>query len=694
MGQAVWLTGFSQSFANQSIFSIYALNMGAPEPAAISFGLAGAWPISLFIRMGMHPADAYSMVVACWLTVAFAGAFLLARRRGTGSVSGAILAVGWLCLPVVVGHARYSMLSVGIALLPAYLLCAEHTFEACSAQGRSWLYAALQLALACLVAVFMDGYTFMMFACGAGIFAIGYFFSIDRTHRLSFGLKSGISLAVCFGGSYGLYASYSGQFSFPPSSVNFFRGWGVDIAFLLAPTKGVHWLPDLLGLSVHRTSVEQFGDASVWQTTFLLPLLLSAAITSVMTWQHKSLTRTLAPFLILLFGFYLSLGPSLKYYSTKPPGVTERGMAAEHAIMATGTELLSTKVPGFNNMRASYRWTALGALGAWLLLLGAIGAARGWQQRVGWALSGIIVVTAIPNLSTLWSTHRSYRSQFLLMEAEAVEPLKILIPPDSKVVFLPWRNDMLINYAASRLGFVAFNIGGDKNFQSARQHWPPVLKQFLHGQANENFVRDVSATLEQGVAEIVVIPHIDTLWAAHQWPFATRYDELAEKSAKAFQGMGGFKVQTTDHFTLVALDHELETLCPREQCLSSRHERTRVFSQVGARTGDLFQTNDRRGFLFYGPYTALEAGRHCLRIKGSMANSTGARLDVVSSKGTVTHAVFAEKEVTIDPVGYFDVHLEHSVEDIEVRMFVKAETQLSVGEYMLAEGGCPPSRIN
>src|SRR5918998_318969 len=61
--QAFWTTGFAQSFINDG-FSIYAHNIGAPEPAAIAFGLSGALATSAFLKLGLSAADAYAAAVA------------------------------------------------------------------------------------------------------------------------------------------------------------------------------------------------------------------------------------------------------------------------------------------------------------------------------------------------------------------------------------------------------------------------------------------------------------------------------------------------------------------------------------------------------------------------------------------------------------------------------------------------------
>lgn len=53
LGQALWVTGFATSYANQDFPGIFAHDIGLPGRAAISFGLSGAWPTAVLIKLGL-----------------------------------------------------------------------------------------------------------------------------------------------------------------------------------------------------------------------------------------------------------------------------------------------------------------------------------------------------------------------------------------------------------------------------------------------------------------------------------------------------------------------------------------------------------------------------------------------------------------------------------------------------------------
>ena len=313
--QAVWTAGFAQSFVNDSLLSIYAKNFGGPQPAWIMFGLAGAYPAGLLIAFGLHPVDAYAATAALWLSVSFLSAWYLGLQLGVRpwlSVASALL---WISMPVIWAHAGYSMLSFGIALLPLYFLATYRVLALKSVEELGRARTACLFLAICIIAVFMDGYTFMMFVVGSIILAAYVFVRTpqSRRHLLTFAFPlfaAGWILA------YLLYAAYIGKTEFDPSSLKFFRGWGADVLFFIAPTRGIYWLWDAIGWSVARSDRDFFGDASVWTTTFCLPLILAGAIAWFLTRSHNALATGFL--LMALFGLYMSLGPSLKIGSVRP----------------------------------------------------------------------------------------------------------------------------------------------------------------------------------------------------------------------------------------------------------------------------------------------------------------------------------------------------------------------------------------
>ena len=539
LGQAVWSMGFAESFAHGRLFDVYAHHIGLPQPAAIAFGLAGAWPASLLVRLGLHPADAYAAMAAAWLGLAMWSAHVLARRFGAGRRMALLGAVAWMSMPVIWAHAGYSMLSLGIALLSFYFMAASRLFLLAPGAARIAPAAVALYVAAAVVAVFMDGYTFMMFAAGASIL-MGWSLLTRPDLRPALARIAVPVHLASFALAYVLFSAYIGKSNFEAQEIDFFRGWGLDLSFLAVPTKGMFWLPDLLGLSMERSNARYFGDATVWMTTFAAPVLVFGLFA---WWCVRRRTPATAVLLVALFGFYMGLGPSLKINSTKPEtaqtGHQGALMAPEFALFPTGNAWMSETLPGFNVMRASYRWSALGVFGLWLLIM--LCAARRDEKNRLWLLAlSLIILFNLPDVHKRWQDGVDNRTMFRQIDRDLVTGLRRDIRAGETVAFLPWRNDFIVNYLAPRSGFRTFNIGGDKNLATAQATWPDDLKG-LGGEIDAGKAPAAIKLLLEGHADVLVLPYFHTLWSPHLWPcVADTTARLSQAQKDGFNSIADF----------------------------------------------------------------------------------------------------------------------------------------------------------
>lgn len=539
-GQAIWTLGFAQSFANG--FSIYATNFGLPAPAAISFGLAAALPTALFLKIGVPPADAYALAFALWFTVAFYGAYRFVRLIGGRGGISLLCALLWLTLPVIWQHADYSMVSLGFALLPAYFYAALRLVRYERNLPSSILFLAATLS-----AAFMDGYSFMMFASGVAILLL-VSFAISSTERKEILYKCFPVTGAAFAISYLLYTAYIGKTRFEAEDLDFFRAFGSNIEFFFVPTQGGLWLPDFVGLSAVRQEINYFGDGSVFNASFALVLII-AAIYALAT-RSSDVRLKVAFLLVGLCGFYMALGPSFKWNVLRPEGDFGPLMPFQYAPWRTGTEFLSTYVPGFNNMRASYRWVALGMFGAWALL-----ALHVASHRVQSGTTIAIILAGIAfNMPTRAVIAANVQARETIVEIDRyVESLRPIFQPGERVAFVPFRNDFFANYMASKLDIRTYNIGGDKNLAVAMAGWPDTMLAFEPGKAGPEFGKKVLRLLTEQDAEVAAIPYMDLLWAAHQWPRATEYFDEMQPYVDEIQSSGMVDIIRSGNFAFVRL---------------------------------------------------------------------------------------------------------------------------------------------
>lgn len=520
MLQALWTTGYAQSIANSPfLLDVYAHNIGYPTPAAIAFGLSGALPTSYFIRMGLNAANAYSLMVMLWIFIAYYYSYKICIYYNTNKFIAWFLALLWLSMPTVWAHAGYSMLSLGIALLPFYFYATTTLFIQKRRTFLQHINVFVFYLLACIISVFMDGYSFVMFACLSSATALHSLISINKINKLEKIFKIALHF-ISFSIAFFLYTRFVGGSTFSPSPLDFFRGWGLDISFIFRPSSGFSWIADNLGFSVERSDVLYFGDDSVWQTTFCIPII----ITSITSWFYLNKKNKFSTTLLILsiFSFYLALGPSLKVNAIKStqlqleaPQQQSAQMPKEYGITETGTAWISSKIPGFNSMRAAYRWSALGIFSCWLLFVIFSGTSK--HKKSVWFVSTIIIALNLPNIRTVLAEKVEYRENFEKLQSQLVPSLGKHVLPGEKVMFLPQNNDFVITFAAPLLKIKAFNIGGDKNIMSSQKKWPDGL---FHYNDSDNLLKEniITSLLLDKTTDSIVLPYFNTLTAGVYWP--------------------------------------------------------------------------------------------------------------------------------------------------------------------------------
>jgi hypothetical protein len=526
-GEIVWTSGFAKSFINAGWPSIEGVNFGIPGAAPIPFGLAGAlFQSGLMFLFRLNAIDAYAFGAVTWLAIALLGCISLARFLGASGIDAPFLSLMYLTLPIIWWHASFAMLSFGFALLPLYLVFALRLIYDLPAKarfGQDIITNYLPFILVSLLAIFIDGYTYVMFLVAAGCF---YFIAIIRgdVSRARLALITAPVLLLAIILSYVAYTRYLGVRSFDAAPMDVFRGWGVDVVMMLIPSQGVSWLCDACHLSVPRSDQEFFGDASVWMTTFSAPLLVLGAWGFFIAKRHHLAVHLLC---ISLLGFYFALGPSLKVNSRRPPSAETMAtikkpsyytMPKNLALISTGSAIFSEHLPGFKSMRAAYRWSGLlfvGLFGLTVLLVRKF--REGGKNTWAYFIPSLVILVNLPDLPREFADNRENRKAMEQMRTD-LQPLNDYLGQGSRVVFYPQGNDFLVNYLSAEGRYYTYNVGGDKNIELASRFWPQSIREFFAASVTDGFDQEIAKVLLSRNADHVVIPYFDTLVNASAWP--------------------------------------------------------------------------------------------------------------------------------------------------------------------------------
>lgn len=519
--QAVWAQGFAKSFSNQSILSIYANNFGFPALNPISFGLVAMLPSSILTNLGFGAAESYSFIFLIYLVIGFIGTYKWSRIY-LNEILSSMASLIWTIQPIVLLHNQdYSMLGLGIVMLPTYCYVIYKFYITNFKNKKNFFYWSLAIFCTALLSVFLDGYTYVMF-CLFSI--ISWFFlsmiEADKSNNKKLIYRSFFKLSIVITSIAISYLSYSSYFNGSDdwiSPIDFYRGWGVDLSFIVIPTFGRNFIGDLLSFSLERSSALYFGDSSVWKSTYCLPILFFY-ILSILNKKNKNSLFYLM-IIVSFISIYLAMGPSLKVFSVKPDPNLGVLMSSEFAVTSLGPESIWTNVPGLKAMRATYRWMALFIFSAWIIMVKFISEINFSKNKnfYSFLLLALVFIFSIPNINSFFPKYVNNREMMNEIEHSLSQEISNYIDRDEIALFLPMNNDFLANSLSSYGEFKTYNIGGDKNVAYAKNYLPKEILDFnnlfIQGK-NSNF-KDFDYSLMQNLVKkknVIIIPYFSLLF--------------------------------------------------------------------------------------------------------------------------------------------------------------------------------------
>lgn len=111
-------------------------------------------------------------------------------------------------------------------------------------------------------------------------------------------------------------------------------------------------------------------------------------------------------------------------------------------------------------------------------------------------------------------------------------------------------------------------------------------------------------------------------------------------------------------------------------------------AEVASLQGDTLVSTGNPGFLMYGPYAPLAAGKYRLTVQGEVGAMTeGAQLliDVASQAGATSHGetVVSTPMAGQDSIADIEFTLQNAVPDLEVRAQVTEGAQVKIRSYQI-----------
>ena len=336
-----------------------------------------------------------------------------------------------------------------------------------------------------------------------------------------------------------IFTIIAGRSASSRNPIDFIRGMGADWGTVFWPT--THESNSIFShffSFVNFADIDRFsGDHSQIYGSYIGPFILLIAIFGIsILIKLKEFRHFLVPtFTLLLFYFFTSSGPSLKFFSYSSDG--------KPAVLSYGDYFLDSKntilsfpwgwiwnFQPFQSFRGTYRWWIGGLFILCLLCFIAIEQGSKWgpfkkfsllQHVAGIAILIMSLTVIIPfDLGHTLSRNKINRNMIIQARYDLDNTFIDLGRYSEKVIFLPTSGaDYLVYYIAAVSNLKTNNFDFDKLgtvvIKSRPKLVTDVYNSFENGTLNRNLLCNFFTNTE---FDGVVLTSIDLRWDSYWWP--------------------------------------------------------------------------------------------------------------------------------------------------------------------------------
>ncbi len=491
--------------------------VGVPAGRPFLSGLPqihGAWLVSSL--PGVDAWRAHQVVNVVTDALAFAATYLLGRRWGAPRWIAVVGAVAYLSSLSVIYLSGFWYTFAGFVLLPVFVLGLLWSLDL--VECRRHALAAVPAVVLPPLMLFTDGYAFMAALLLTG--ALGGAWLVRRPVRPLLALAAAAGWAAGAGLAVVLYELYV-----PPGAaelsvgIGAFRYLGLDVATLVLPQPNLLWT-SLTGTGADLS--ELWGDGSNVVGNYVGLVAAGLAVWVVVVgarhlprssaWEVRALALAGTVALVL------ALGPALKIADPAVPIDPEWDVPVSLTTAWLPTEWLYTEVPGFDAMRATYRWFLVTRLA--LVLAAVVAGGLLWHRGrplLAAVLLSVAVAESFVDAVRVTSGRAEHGRHVAAVRWDVIPDAAGLVEPGERVLVLPASNDFLATAVVPYSGGRSYNVGIDRNNRMARESWPPAVTDAALAFGGPETADHVCAVLAQD-ADVVLLSRISLFHEALAWP--------------------------------------------------------------------------------------------------------------------------------------------------------------------------------